>query len=49
MPKQTWADPQQYDEMAAKLTGLFHENFANYADKLMSRCHAAQPSRDYRE
>ncbi|MCP4817161.1 MAG: phosphoenolpyruvate carboxykinase (ATP) [Planctomycetaceae bacterium] len=43
MPKQTWADPQQYDEMAAKLTGLFHENFANYADQASDAIKAAGP------
>ncbi len=43
MPRQTWTDPQQYDEMAAKLTTLFHENFTHYADQASDAIKAAGP------
>ena len=43
VPRQTWADGGQYDEMAAKLTELFHENFANYADQASDAIKAAGP------
>ncbi|MCC5972128.1 MAG: phosphoenolpyruvate carboxykinase (ATP), partial [Pararhodobacter sp.] len=29
-PRRTWADPVAYDAQAAKLVGMFAENFAQY-------------------
>ena len=46
VPRQTWADPGQYDEMASKLTALFHENFAHYADHASDAIKAAGPQLD---
>jgi len=43
VPKQTWADGDQYDQMAAKLTELFHDNFSNYADQASDAIKAAGP------
>ena len=42
-PRQAWADPAAYDEMAAKLTAMFHENFKKYADGVSAPVRAAEP------
>jgi phosphoenolpyruvate carboxykinase (ATP) len=33
-PRSTWKDPAAYDRTARKLAGMFHENFAQYADQV---------------
>jgi phosphoenolpyruvate carboxykinase (ATP) len=33
-PRRTWDDKKAYDVQAAKLVGMFAENFAQYADKI---------------
>jgi phosphoenolpyruvate carboxykinase (ATP) len=42
-PRGTWADQEAYDRAAAKLTGMFRENFAAYADGLDPEIAAAGP------
>jgi len=32
IPRGTWSDPAKYDETAAMLANLFHENFESYVD-----------------
>jgi phosphoenolpyruvate carboxykinase (ATP) len=29
-PRDTWSDPKSYDRAAAKLAGMFHQNFATF-------------------
>lgn len=43
IPANSWADPQAYAKMAAKLARLFHENFAAYADQASEEILAAAP------
>jgi phosphoenolpyruvate carboxykinase (ATP) len=42
-PRSTWADPQAYDAQAAKLAGMFRENFKRYADHVAEDVAAAAP------
>ena len=42
-PRGTWADGEAYDRAAAKLTEMFRENFAAYADGLAPEVAAAGP------
>ena len=42
-PRSTWADPDAYDRAAARLAGMFADNFANYADGVSEAVRAAGP------
>jgi phosphoenolpyruvate carboxykinase (ATP) len=42
-PRSTWADPAEYDAMAAKLVDLFVENFAQFADQVDEGVREAAP------
>jgi phosphoenolpyruvate carboxykinase (ATP) len=42
-PRGTWADPAEYDAMAAKLVDLFVENFAQFADSVDEGVREAAP------
>jgi phosphoenolpyruvate carboxykinase (ATP) len=42
-PRSTWADPAEYDAMAAKLVDLFVENFAQFADSVDEGVREAGP------
>jgi len=42
-PRGTWADPEEYDRMAAKLVDLFVENFAQFADQVDEGVRQAAP------
>ena len=42
-PKGTWADADQYDQVARKLAMSFKQNFSNYADKASDAVIAAGP------
>jgi phosphoenolpyruvate carboxykinase (ATP) len=42
-PKATWADQSAYDEQAAKLAGMFVENFRTFASGVGSKVVAAGP------
>jgi phosphoenolpyruvate carboxykinase (ATP) len=42
-PRTTWADPEAYDLAAARLTVMFRENFADYADGVDPAIAAAGP------
>jgi len=39
--RSTWKDRAAYDQTAGKLAGMFHENFAQYADQVTSEVRAA--------
>ena len=40
-PRSTWKDRPAYDRTARKLAGMFHENFAQYADQVTPEVRAA--------
>jgi len=42
-PRSTWAEPAAYDEAAAKIAHMFHENFAAYADGVSAAVRDAGP------
>jgi phosphoenolpyruvate carboxykinase (ATP) len=42
-PRGTWSDPAAYDEQAAKLAGMFVENFEKYAPATSGEVKAAGP------
>ncbi len=44
VPKQTWSDPEAYDDRAQKLVGLFQDNFDEYRDNASEAILAAEPS-----
>jgi len=43
-PRATWADAKAYDAQAAKLAGMFRENFTRYADDVEAGVRAAGPA-----
>ncbi len=42
-PRNTWADQDAYDAQAAKLAGMFRDNFAKYADGVSDEVRKAGP------
>ena len=42
-PRDTWADGEAYDAAAAKLAGMFRENFSKYEDGVPEEVRAAGP------
>ncbi len=44
IPKNTWDDPQAYDQQAQKLAGLFAEHFEKYEDGASEEIAAAGPT-----
>jgi len=42
-PRKTWDDPEEFDRQAAKLAGMFRENFAKYADGVSEKVREAGP------
>jgi phosphoenolpyruvate carboxykinase (ATP) len=43
-PRSTWENPAEYDEMAAKLVGLFIENFSEFEDHVDEGVKEAAPT-----
>lgn len=43
IPRNTWADPGAYDAAAAKIAGMFHDNFKKYADGVSEAVRDAGP------
>jgi phosphoenolpyruvate carboxykinase (ATP) len=44
-PRSTWADPDAYDEQAAKVAGLFFENFRRFNGQVPEEISSAGPQR----
>ena len=44
IPRQTWSNPEAYDEQARKLAGMFNDNFKQFADKASAEVGAAGPT-----
>lgn len=42
-PRLTWTDPSAYDRAAARLAGMFHAEFAKFADGVSAEIRAAGP------
>lgn len=43
MPRNTWSDPAEYDKQAARLVGMFKENFKQFEDLVTDEIKAAGP------
>lgn len=43
IPRQTWSDPDAYDQAALKLAALFQDNFTSYRDRVRPEVLAAGP------
>ncbi len=44
VPRNNWPDPAAYDAAARKLAGMFHDNFAKYADGVSTAIRDAGPA-----
>lgn len=42
-PRNTWAEPSQYDQQATKLAGMFQQNFGRYAQEVSEEVRRAGP------
>jgi phosphoenolpyruvate carboxykinase (ATP) len=42
-PRSTWSDPAEYDAQAARLAGLFHKNFEQFAGRVPGAVREAGP------
>jgi phosphoenolpyruvate carboxykinase (ATP) len=45
-PRETWTEPEAYDEAAKKLAGMFQYNFQQFADRVPESVIAAGPRTD---